>query len=195
MTLFFSAYFYLLRHPHAAVTLMPLTALDHAIPLMPQAVWPYLSLWVYVGLPAGLSASLAGAARYGLWAGALCLTGLFFFYWFPTAVPNLGSGVDLTRHPAFAMLQGVDASGNACPSLHVATAVLAAFWMDGVFRSLVAPRGLRALCWGWMLLIVWSTLATKQHVVVDVASGAALGSLFGWLGSRRWAFAQPPRCP
>jgi membrane-associated phospholipid phosphatase len=32
---------------------------------------------------------------------------------------------------------------------------------------------------------VWSTVAIRQHVVLDVAAGAALGVLFG-LASARW---------
>ena len=178
MWVFFVAYFHLLRNPVHPVTPMPLTALDHAIPFQPGAVIAYLSLWLYVGIPPGLLLGFRQLLVYGLWAAALCLTGLAFFYFFPTAVPPLALDPDLARFPAFALLHGVDAAGNACPSLHVATALFSAIWIDRLLRDIGAPRALRALNAGWFLLIAYSTLATKQHVVLDVLAGAPLGILF-----------------
>ena len=40
----------------------------------------------------------------------------------------------------FAMLYAVDNSGNACPSLHVAAAVLSGLWLHRVLRQIGAPR-------------------------------------------------------
>ena len=78
------------------------------------------------------------------------------------------------------MLRGVDAAGNACPSLHVATAVFAAFWLDWMAPALGFGRRLRRINVLWCMLIVFSTLATKQHVVVDALAGALLGASVAW---------------
>ena len=185
MWVFFVAYFHLLRHPAYPVFQMPLTALDRAIPLQPGALAAYVSLWVYVGIPPGLLRSLRELAVYGLWVSGLCLAGLAFFYFVPTAVPPLVVGVDLARHPAFAVLAGVDAAGNACPSLHVASAMFTALWIERVLRDVSAPRLLRGLNAGWFLLIAYSTLATKQHVALDVLAGALLGGVFALASLRR----------
>jgi membrane-associated phospholipid phosphatase len=120
-----------------------------------------------------------------LWIGSLCLVGLACFYLAPTAVPPLVLGLDLTRYPSFALLQGVDAAGNACPSLHAAAAMFSAIWADRLLRDVTAPNSLRLLNGGWFLLIVHSTLATKQHVVLDVLAGVLLGLVFA-LASLRW---------
>lgn len=185
MWVFFIAYFHLLRNPVFPITLMPLTALDHAIPFQPATVIAYLSLWLYVGIPPGLLLSFRQLLVYGSWVGALCLTGLACFYLFPTAVPPMALDPDLARFPAFALLQGVDATGNACPSLHVATAMFSAIWIDRILREMTAPTALRMLNGAWFLLIVHSTLATKQHVVLDVLAGVPLGILFA-LAALRW---------
>ena len=190
MWIFFVGYFHLLRHPAYPITLMPLTALDHAITFQPGAVIAYLSLWLYVGIPPGLLLTVRQLIVYGLWVGGLCLAGLACFYLFPTAVPAQTLDPDLARHPAFALLQGVDAAGNAFPSLHVATAMYSAIWIDHLLRTMAAPSALRAINAGWFVLIVYSTLATKQHVVLDVLAGAPLGILFA-LGSLRWRPAGP----
>ena len=175
MWLFFVGYFHALRHPVSAVTAMPLTEVDRWIGFTPWALWPYLSLWFYVALPPALLLTTRELLRYGLWIGALCAAGLACFVWWPTAVPQLAPSAG---HAGFALLRGVDAAGNACPSLHVATATFSAWWLDHLLRRLAAPASARLANLAWFGLIVWSTLATKQHVWWDVVGGLALALLF-----------------
>lgn len=185
MWVFFIGYFHLLRNPVRPVFEMPLTALDLVIDHQPAALAAYVSLWLYVGIAPGLMLKLRDLIVFGLWAAALCGAGLLIFYLAPTAVPPYQGVIDLARHPGFAMLQGVDAAGNACPSLHVATALFSAVWIDRLLRHIGAPGALRAASWVWLALIVYSTLAIKQHVVLDVLAGVALGGVFAW-ASLRW---------
>jgi membrane-associated phospholipid phosphatase len=181
--LFFIAYFHLLRFPASAVTVMPLTALDHLIPFQPQWLFAYLTLWAYVGFAPGLQRNFAELVVYGLWVGGLCLTGLALFYLWPTAVPPLA--VDVSGYAGFAMLQGVDASGNACPSMHVAVAIFTAVRLDDVFRQARAPVAFRLANALWFAAIAWSTMAVKQHVALDALAGALLGLAFV-VPSLRW---------
>lgn len=181
--LFFIAYFHLLRHPAYAVTVMPLTALDGWIAFMPPALFAYVTLWLYVGLGPGLQLSLRELVVYTLWIGALCLTGLVAFYFWPTRVPPLA--LETSGFPGFAMLQGVDATGNACPSMHVAVAVFTAVRIDEVLRTTRTPASLRLFNAAWFVAIAFSTVAIKQHVVLDVVAGALLGLAFV-LPSMRW---------
>ncbi len=190
MWVFFVAYFYTLRNPARPVQEMPLTALDHAIGVQPLMLGAYVSLWLYVGIAPGLLRGLRELAVFGLWAAALCLSGLAIFYLWPSAVPRPQLPVDVAQHPGFVLLQGVDAAGNACPSLHVATALFNALWVQRLCVMLAVPRWVRVVNVVWVLLIVYSTLAIKQHVVLDAVAGAALGAVFGW-ASMRW-FPQPP---
>ncbi len=139
MSLFFVAYFQVLHNPAAPVVEMPLTALDRAIAFQPSWLAAYLTLWLYVGIPPGFFLQLRGLLHYWAWIGALCAAGLTIFYFWPTAVPPLDPSVDLAQSPAFTILQGVDAAGNACPSLHVATAVFSAVWMHRWLPRLGAP--------------------------------------------------------
>jgi len=180
---FFIGYFWLLRNPAWPVTVMPLTALDHMIPFQPVTLVAYLSLWLYVGVAPGLQLTFRELMVYGLWAGALCLTGLVLFYIWPTAVPPLA--IDVSAYPGFKMLQGVDASGNACPSMHVAIAMFTVIRLEHLLRQARAPLGLRAANVAWFLAISWSTLAIKQHVVIDVLAGGLLGIAFA-VPSLRW---------
>lgn len=181
--LFFLAYFHLLRHPAFPVVVMPTTALDALIPFQPESLYAYLSLWLYIGVGPGLQRDFRALAVYGLWISAMCLAGLICFYFWPTAVPPLG--FDASGFPGFALLQGVDAAGNACPSMHVAAAMFTVVRIEQVLRLTGTPVVLRVLNLLWFLAIAWSTLATGQHVTLDALGGAVLGLLFA-LPSLRW---------
>ena len=186
MVVFFAAYFQVLHNPVGPVFEMPLTALDRAIPFQPSWLAAYLSLWLYVGLPPGFFVRLRTLVVYALCIGTLCITGLVIFLFWPTAVPPPAYDLDLARNPAFALLQGVDATGNACPSLHVATAVFSAVWLHYGLTRLGAQAPVVAASWLWCGLILYSTVAIRQHVVLDVVAGAALGIAFAW-PALRWA--------
>lgn len=179
MALFFWGYFSVLEHPLGAPFEMPLTPLDSWIAFNPAAYPVYVSLWVYVSLPPALIGNLRALLLFGAWIAALCLFCLGIFWLFPTSVPVFA--IDWSAYPALDTIKGLDAGGNACPSLHVASAVFAALWLERLLGQVAAPVWLR---WGSFLhclLILWSTLATRQHVVWDVLAGLAVGLLFGAL--------------
>ncbi len=183
MGVFFVGYFHTLHNPAYPVLLMPLTALDRLIPFQPQALAIYLSLWVYVGIAPGLMLTLREMLIYALWAALLCLAGLACFYFWPTAVPP--RTMDVTGIAGFAMLQGLDAAGNACPSLHVATAMFTAIWVERLLRIVQAPAAFRGVNALWFVAIAYSTVAVRQHVVLDAVGGIVLGAAFAAL-SIRW---------
>ncbi len=177
--LFFIAYFWLLRHPQFPVLEMPLTVVDDWIPVQAWTLGIYLSLWFYVTIPPSLMLDRRTLYRYGVAAGLLCLSGLAFFFFWPNAVPaGLLGEVD---HPGMSLLKGIDAAGNAFPSLHVATAVFSAIWLAHFLKVMRASTLVRSLNWIWCFGIAYSTMATKQHVFVDVLGGTALGALAAWL--------------
>ncbi len=186
MWLFFIGYFHTLRNPAYPVFEMPRTSLDALVPFQPEALLVYGSLWFYVGIAPGLLLRVRELVVYGLWAAALCGCGLLIFYFWPNAVPP--PDVNTSAYPGFAVLQGVDAAGNACPSLHVATAVFTAVWIDRLIRIVGAPGGWRWANVVWVVAIAWSTIAVRQHVVLDALAGTVLGAAFAalsiWLSPR-----------
>lgn len=178
--LFFVAYFHLLRNPANPVLVMPLTPLDAQVDFQPAMLVPYVSLWLYVGIAPGLQLTLRRLLDFAAWAAGLCLTGLAAFWLWPTEVPSLLLDVG-AEGLGFDVLRGVDAPGNACPSMHVAFALFSAAWIEHVLRAVQVPPALRLLNVAWCAAIVWSTLAIRQHVVLDVLVGLALGAVFAVL--------------
>jgi hypothetical protein len=173
MTSFMYVYFTLLRHPLFPVTLMPLTDLDRLIGYQAWSVWLYVTLWVYISLVPSLLGSWGEMRIYLRQILLLSLAGFAIFLFWPTAVPK--TYFDWAAHPSVAFLKSVDATGNACPSLHVAFAVQTAIWLFHLLRHLGARPWLQLLNLLWCLGILYSTLATKQHVALDLYAGAALG--------------------
>lgn len=190
IALFFPAYLWVLGHPWFPVTVMPWTALDQWIGLQPAALPLYLSLWFYVSLVPALMVD-----RRELWSCAvawiaLSAIGLGIFMIWPTAVP--APDVDWSLYPALRFLKSTDATGNACPSLHVAFAVFSAVWFGHLLARVGAGRTLRILNWLWCAGILYSTMAIRQHVALDVLAGAGLGAVVAsahlrWLGRFRAA--------
>jgi membrane-associated phospholipid phosphatase len=75
------------------------------------------------------------------------------------------------------VLKAADRGGNAFPSLHVAFAVYSGAIIASELRSFSAPPWLRAANWVWCAAIVYSTLATRQHVAIDVAGGLVVAAV------------------
>jgi hypothetical protein len=174
--LFFIGYFHLQNNPAYPVTVMPLTVLDHLIPFQPQALFAYLSLWLYVGIGPGLQSNAQELIAYGAWIGLLCVAGLLIFHFWPTQVPP--PGVDVSQFFGFSILHGVDAAGNACPSMHVAIATFTVIRVRDVLRRIDAPLTMHIVNVVWFAAIALSTVAIKQHVVLDAVAGALLGTAF-----------------
>lgn len=182
MSLFFWAYLFLLKNPAFPVTTMPLTVMDQWIGFAPLALIPYLSLWLYCSLPVTLMPTRARLLNFGFWIGAMCLLALSIFYWLPNAVP--AAAIDWAQYPGVAFLKRMDAAGNACPSLHVAAAVYSSFWLYWLMWEVRLGWRAQSTQMLWGLAILYSTLATKQHVALDVLAGTVLGTAFAW--SARW---------
>ncbi len=183
ISVFFFAYFHVLRHPAYPTTVMPVIWLDRLISFEPLALPAYLSLWLYVSLLPAFFATRPELYRYGLAMTLMCVFGLSIFYFWPTAAP--APDIDWTQYPEMDFLKSIDASGNALPSLHVATAVFSGVWFHHLLRRFGGPLWILMLNWTWCIAIIYSTLAVRQHVTVDVAAGLVLGGVAAWLSLHR----------
>jgi membrane-associated phospholipid phosphatase len=190
ISLFFVLYFHVLKNPIYPSTVMPVIWIDHWIDFQPLALPVYLSLWLYVSLLPAFFVSRFELYRYGLAMALMCALGLVIFYVWPTSAPT--PDIDWTRYPSVDFLKNIDASGNAFPSLHVATAFYSGFWMHRLLRRFSGPLWAHALNWTWCMAIIYSTLAIRQHVAVDAIAGMVLGGLGAWFSLSGW---MPPRSP
>jgi hypothetical protein len=174
IAVFFYAYFWAMRHPLGAVTVMPVTWVDELIGFQPLSFPLYVFLWFYISLGTALAKDLRELVAFGVASLAMSVVALAIFMLLPTRVPDFA--IDWSLYPSMRFLKRVDVAGNAFPSLHAAFCVFTAVVLHAQLGALGAGRRLRAgnllLCAG----ILYSTIATRQHVVLDAVGGAVLGA-------------------
>jgi len=180
---FFVVYFWVMHNPPSEPMVMPLTRLDHWVDVSDDAMVLYGSLWFYISLAPAFAKNKAELWACARDAAIMAAVGLVVFWLFPTTVPVFA--VDWAQYPALQFLKATDVGGNAFPSLHVAFAVLTAVLLERQLRSVQAPTWLRVLNLLWAFGIVYSTLATRQHVLLDVLGGTLLAAAVSWAGTTR----------
>jgi hypothetical protein len=168
------AYFWALRNPQGEALVMPATWLDGLIGVQPWSFPLYASLWVYISFGTALARDLRELAAFGWASLGMGLAGLAVFILVPTRVDD--SAIDWALYPSLQFMKSVDAAGNACPSLHAAFCVFTGLALHAQLRSIGAPRFVQGANALWCLGILFSTVATGQHVVLDAVAGAALGA-------------------
>jgi hypothetical protein len=190
---FFAVYFLFLYHPIFPVTQMPITPIDRFIQLRPNSLVLYSTLWLYIPLGSWF---LTDKRELYTYSAALCglgAIGLAVFFFWPTSVPRVN--VDLVAYPGFKLLVIIDQPRNVFPCLHGAFAVFSAICIGRLLRR-VGDRGLlRTLNWCWCISIFYSTLATKQHMAVDLFSGIVLGAVWAGIYLRFFTWPQGESTP
>lgn len=177
---FFVLFFWVMHNPPSAHTVMPLTVIDYWVAVSDQAMVLYSSLWLYISLAPALAKDRGELLSCARDAAIMATLGLTVFWFFPTTVPDFS--VDWTQYPALQMLKATDVGGNAFPSLHVAFAALVAVQLKRQLSSVNAPVWVHVANMLWALGIIYSTLATRQHVLIDVLGGLLLAGVTSHVG-------------
>jgi membrane-associated phospholipid phosphatase len=179
MVVFFRFYFSIMHAPASVVSLQTLTTLDLLIPFQAQWFYLYASLWVYTSIAPALMPSFLKLLEFGIFISLLCAIGLMIFNYFPTAVPYDTS--QLANADLLKLLHDIDQTGNAFPSLHVACAIFCGLSLNKTLKDIQTPNFMRYINLLWCLGIVFSTLAIKQHSLLDVGGGIFLAlTIFGF---------------
>jgi membrane-associated phospholipid phosphatase len=146
--------------------------LDESIPYVPAWVWIYSFLYypaiLYVNL---VLTSAAQFTRVAASYMVLLALQAAFFVLLPVRTPSHWRSVNSgqTRSERFlALVQKFDAPTNSFPSMHTSVAMLTALYVS---------TQLGPLAYAFPCLIGASCLFTKQHYLIDVPAGAALGWL------------------
>ena len=182
--IFWTGYASLSRHALFPLHTLPATWLDRAIPFQPEPWgWIYMSEFLLTGVGPWLITDRRALADFTL--GLLIITGAGFliFLLYPVASPRPAA---LPSRGSISIITHLDGPLNAFPSLHAAFLV----YMLAVARRLW-PRPhpatvLAALAWA--VLVLYATLATRQHYSLDLVAGAALGLI-----AHRFAWRPRPR--
>ena len=152
-----------------------LTAVDRWVSFDDRAVFVYLSLYLLLPLPVMLITRFEELRRAASGLAIIAAVSHLFFLLYPTSVP-LPRPLAGEANFVYALMTQIDQPLNACPSLHASLAVFAALWCGQLLRGKRAGALLTAGIWLWVVTILYSTLASRQHLVWDLVAGAALGA-------------------
>lgn len=165
-------YFWCQRHPFTKPRLFRF-ALDNRVQRRPAWIWIYSGLYYPVIVLTAVSARSMSHFNYMAFSYLLLLVmQMAFFSFFPVVLPEdwrTNSVPALTFSEKFLeLVQRLDGRSNCFPSMHVSAATLTAFHLS-------ANASLGIWPFVFPLLISISAVFTRQHYIVDIPAGAALG--------------------
>ena len=162
---------------------LPLTPIDRAVPFDTGWIVPYLSMYLFLIIPPALSVTVEQIRRYLIGMAVMFAVSAVFFFFYPVVYdrPPLPIGA----HSLYRLIVNMDQPINCIPSLHAGMTVFAMLFAHRILTQEPAPlrRALLVLGWIWTVLILYGTLATKQHYFLDLPAGALLAWVshyFAW---------------
>ena len=170
------------------------TALDGALPYVPETVVFYILYYPLLLTPLLFSPTVSSLARLTFAQAAMNTFSYVVFILFPTpierpALPN--TPWNLPEDWARAILETLyraDHPYNTFPSLHVAqTALIALFFVRYEARWFGRPMrsvAITSVMVGHALmafLVALSAVLIKQHYVADIAAGGVMATALAWL--------------
>jgi membrane-associated phospholipid phosphatase len=93
------------------------------------------------------------------------------FWFFPTVSPRPTAGGTAIYE---CLITSVDGTRNAFPSLHAAMGTLALWTLRRHLSAIHARKAAHGLLFLWWSALLYSTLATRQHRLLDIMAGVAL---------------------
>jgi membrane-associated phospholipid phosphatase len=161
----------------------PATPLDAWIPFDPGSVYAYGSIALLVPLGPLLATHRDELVRYARGLALLCALCFAAFLLFPVEGPR---PAEPPREGLYGLLVSWDTRQNSFPSLHAGLVVYSLLCLGRVLGSTL--QGGRRTLWLalgllWGAVILYATLATRQHWALDLPPGM----LLAW-GCHRWAW-------
>ena len=159
---------------------IPLTAIDRAVPFDPWWVYAYMSMYLILPLSPMLAIRADHLRRYVLGLTIMFVSACVCFFLYPVAYDRPPLPADA---PAFyRLIATIDRPINSIPSLHAGLTVYTLLFGVRALADLPARRRRVLLLTGsiWGAVILYGTLATKQHYLLDLPPGA----LLAWVSHR-----------
>jgi membrane-associated phospholipid phosphatase len=187
--IFWTCYVFLSRHAFFPIHQFPQTNLDRWAGFRPVPwAWIYESIFLLTGIIPWLVVRLDQLRRYLTGFAVLSLCSFVVFAAFPVASPRPAA---IEASPFLLFVTRIDGPLNAFPSLHAGCLIYNLKLLHRLFNGKIHPLATIVL-WAWAILILFATLATKQHYAADIVAGGLLGWLadwFAWRSSARAASA------
>jgi membrane-associated phospholipid phosphatase len=172
---FWIGYGWLARNAFFPARILPLTWVDTIIPFSPE-LWSaiYLSEFLLTLSVPWLIRERTRLVFYAKGVAVLSISSFLIFLFFPVASPRTISSAH--EFGLYQWIVTTDGRYNAFPSLHAGFLIFTLLVMHRLFAARVHIIIFVAL-WIWALLVLYSTIAIRQHYFIDLLAGSVLGSI------------------
>ena len=178
--IFLAGYFFI-QHNTTLSDMTLLSEIDEAIPLMPEFIWIYHSLPIFVFTVMVMMIKQASVFWRTLYSCVIATILIFAFYIaLPIEYPRPEINTAGWSSAFLSLTHEVDMAMNTCPSSHVAFA-----WL--MYLAAAHTQWARKEPWLsgtsllWAIGISLSTLTLKQHFIIDVFAGIAVAMVSFYL--------------
>lgn len=153
-------------------------ALDRLIPFEPSAIWLYLSFFLLVPAAYLFAAPRRLEPLTRAMRMSAVVAGVVFVAW-PTVLiyPPISHGA--VGGAALRALADFDSPQNCMPSLHGALTLLC---MVALVQRDQPWRSVLVVVWG--AAVMWSVIAARRHLAIDLGAGLMLGAVCAWWAAR-----------
>lgn len=167
---------------------LPMTIIDRIVPFDPGWVYVYVSMYVMLLIPPLLTTRGEPLWRYTIGATIMFVAAAVFFILWPVEYPRPAlTGV---APWVYHIVISLDRPVNSIPSLHAGLLAYTLFFAARALDDL--PAGVRRTILlvgtAWSTAILYATLATKQHYLLDLPAGVLLAwaaHALAWRGAAR----------
>ncbi len=175
---FFSVFGYLFinHYPFMTPEFLPMTMVDNAIPLIPDSIWIYVSMYPMMIVAFYFlidELEVLEKAMPAFFFLQLFSFVVFIFYpvTFPRELFPLPEGMNIFSLQIFEHIRATDKPTNCFPSLHVGNCFICSFFLWRVDKKKSVFFIL------WSCLIAFSTISTKQHYFYDGVFGVVMAGI------------------
>jgi membrane-associated phospholipid phosphatase len=171
---YFGSQWFPIREP----TMFSETALDRIIPFSSGWSWVYQTVYIALPCVALCIDHRRHLMQYFRGYGFMLAVCFAFFWLYPVRTRRPTEIIPSSLDPMHALILSYDGLINCFPSLHVALGLfsilhaIACLGAKGVSQMWPAVS-----MWVWFALLCYSTVALKQHYVVDIPAGVAVAVL------------------
>lgn len=147
------------------------------VPFNPLWFWPYISLFVLLGLPWFVLRTWSAVRAYAAALLAVAAVAWLTFVIYPTACVRPS---ELYLPSYLSTFYLVDWPNNCFPCLHSAFAVYGGYVMccRASYWDTPVPK---VVIYSWVVAILVSIVALRQHTGIDAVTGIGLGAIGIWL--------------
>ncbi len=161
--------------------LLPMSALDEAIPLVPWTIFIYISEYLLFIIAYLIYSNTVSKNRFVWTFIGLSLSSSLVFFLFPTTYPRDLFPIPADTHwfvaAAFEGIRKLDNPNNCLPSMHIG----ACYATTLTYFSNEESRKKFWIFFIWAGIIAISTLTTKQHYFVDIIAGWIFAYAMYWI--------------